>query len=59
MSKSNPLTETTQVTDHLHRILADTYILSLKAQNYHWNVTGMHFSELHTFFEENYKELVS
>lgn len=46
-----------KVADGLKRILADTYILSLKARNYHWNVTGPHFSQLHDFFEDIYKYL--
>lgn len=37
--------------------LADTYVLYLKTQNYHWNVTGLNFSSLHALFEEQYKAL--
>ncbi len=42
----------------LGQILADTYTLSLKTHNFHWNVTGPLFSVLHALFEEQYKELV-
>ena len=39
------------------KLLADSYILFLKTQNYHWNVTGPHFASLHAMFEEQYREL--
>lgn len=38
-------------------VLADTYALYLKTQNYHWNVQGGSFLQLHSFFEEMYTEL--
>lgn len=41
----------------LEIILADTYALYLKTQNYHWNVKGIHFKTLHELFEEQYREL--
>jgi starvation-inducible DNA-binding protein len=41
----------------LARLLADTYTLYLKTHNYHWNVTGPRFRELHLMFEEQYNEL--
>jgi starvation-inducible DNA-binding protein len=40
----------------LNKLLADSYLLYLKTQNYHWNVTGKMFQPLHTLFEEQYKE---
>lgn len=42
---------------HLGHLLADTYTLYLKTQNYHWNVTGPMFRSLHLMFEEEYIEL--
>lgn len=30
--------------------LADTYAFGLKAQNFHWNVTGSNFAQYHAFF---------
>lgn len=45
------------VTDQLKKSLANTYALYLKTQNYHWNVTGPHFSTLHELFEAFYKDL--
>lgn len=41
----------------LSKLLADTYLLYLKTQNYHWNVTGKMFQSLHTLFEEQYRDL--
>ena len=38
-------------------LLADTYVLYLKTQNYHWNVVGPHFHSLHQLFEGQYMEL--
>lgn len=38
-------------------ILADTYALYLKTQNYHWHVKGLQFKSLHELFEAQYKEL--
>jgi starvation-inducible DNA-binding protein len=39
------------------RLLADSYALYLKSQNFHWNVTGPRFQSLHSMFEEHYTEL--
>ena len=43
----------------LSRLLADTYTLYLKTHNFHWNVTGPQFRELHLMFEEHYTELAT
>lgn len=43
----------------LKEILADTYTLYLKTQNYHWNVTGPNFRSLHLMFEEQYTDLAA
>jgi starvation-inducible DNA-binding protein len=45
------------VANGLSTLLADTYALYLKTQNFHWNVTGPHFHSLHGMFEEQYTEL--
>jgi starvation-inducible DNA-binding protein len=42
---------------HLGRLLAETYTLYLKTHNFHWNVIGPRFRELHLMFEEEYNEL--
>lgn len=41
----------------LELVLADTYALYLKTQNYHWNVEGPRFKELHSLFESYYNDL--
>jgi len=46
-----------EIQSALHRLLADTYALYLKSQNYHWHVRGPNFKSLHELFEEQYTEL--
>lgn len=46
-----------EITDGLKRLLADSYTLYLQTHNFHWNVTGPQFRELHLMFEEHYTEL--
>jgi starvation-inducible DNA-binding protein len=46
-----------QVAEGLKHLLADSYTLYLQTHNFHWNVTGPRFRDLHTFFEEQYLEL--
>ena len=41
----------------LSTLLADENVLYTKARNYHWNVVGMQFNELHKFFQSLYEEL--
>jgi starvation-inducible DNA-binding protein len=41
----------------LSKLLADTYTLYLKTHNFHWNVTGPHFNELHAMFMTQYTEI--
>lgn len=41
----------------LKKLLADSYTLYLQTHNFHWNVTGPQFRELHLMFEEHYTEL--
>jgi starvation-inducible DNA-binding protein len=38
-------------------LLADEYVLYTKTRNYHWNVVGPQFNDLHRFFEAQYNEL--
>ncbi|MES2907334.1 MAG: DNA starvation/stationary phase protection protein [Pseudomonadota bacterium] len=49
----------TPVTDALKRVLANSYMLYLKTQNFHWNVTGPNFKSLHELFEMQYNELAA
>lgn len=41
----------------LNIVLANTYVMSFKAQSYHWNVEGMLFPMFHDFFGDLYGEL--
>ncbi|GAB1257529.1 Dps family protein [Aurantivibrio plasticivorans] len=50
-------TDRRQVADELKRLLADSYTLYLQTHNFHWNVSGPQFRELHLMFEEHYTEL--
>src|SRR4051812_17258979 len=43
--------------ENLQKLLATSYSLYLKTQNYHWNVDGKDFYSLHKLFEEQYKDL--
>lgn len=45
------------IVSNLKIALADSYILLLKTQNYHWNVTGPNFQSLHLMFESQYNDL--
>jgi starvation-inducible DNA-binding protein len=46
-----------KVAEALSGVLADTYLLLIKTHNFHWNVKGHDFSQLHVLFEDQYKEL--
>jgi starvation-inducible DNA-binding protein len=41
----------------LQRVFASEFSFYLKAANFHWNVEGMLFSELHSLFERIYTEV--
>ena len=45
-----------EVIDALTQSLAETAVATTKAQNFHWNVTGMSFGALHELFEDIYKD---
>ena len=41
----------------LSAVLADEMTLYVKTRNFHWNVAGDSFMEVHRLFEEHYKQL--
>lgn len=43
----------------LAKILANTYILYIKTQNFHWNVVDPRFRSLHLLFESQYNDLAA
>ncbi|GJM34523.1 MAG: DNA starvation/stationary phase protection protein [Saprospiraceae bacterium] len=45
------------VADSLTQLLADEHVLTIKTRNYHWNVTGMQFQQIHELFGEQYATL--
>ena len=45
--------------DDLKTLLATQYALSIKAQNFHWNVEGPDFAQYHDFFANFYEEVYS
>ena len=44
-----------ELIDQMKVVQATAFSLYLKAHNYHWNVTGPHFSEYHSFFGQFYE----
>ncbi|MEX1668259.1 Dps family protein [Zhongshania guokunii] len=46
-----------EIAGGLKALLADSYTLYLQTHNFHWNVTGPRFRDLHLMFEEHYTEL--
>lgn len=64
MNKLNPnstpaITNPTTVVQGLSQLLAETYLVYLKTQNFHWNVTGPMFYSYHLLFETQYQELAA
>jgi starvation-inducible DNA-binding protein len=48
---------TKEIAKLLGEFLADTYVLYLKTQNFHWNVVDSRFDMLHKMFQEQYEDL--
>ena len=46
-----------RVIEALQRLLADEIALYLKTRNFHWNVEGPEFYQLHKLFEAQYEQL--
>jgi starvation-inducible DNA-binding protein len=46
-----PSKDLQEVALSLNKLLADEYILYTKTRNYHWNVEGHNFMEMHKFYE--------
>ena len=45
-----------QLAEDMKRLLATTFSFYLKAHNYHWNVEGQNFLDLHDFFKTIYEQ---
>mgnify|MGYP002632805965 CR=1 FL=1 len=50
-------TDRVKISAGLNSLLADSYTLYLQTHNFHWNVTGPRFHDLHILFEGQYMEL--
>ena len=46
-----------EVAGALGLYLADLYMLNLKTMNYHWNVEGPHFHQIHELTEKHYTKM--
>ncbi|MHB8905187.1 MAG: Dps family protein [Melioribacteraceae bacterium] len=46
-----------QIIEEMNVILADEFVLYTKLRNYHWNITGPYFFQLHATFEQLYDEM--
>jgi starvation-inducible DNA-binding protein len=46
-----------KISEGLSGILADSYCLMIMLHNYHWNVKGKNFRQIHLLTEEQYTEL--
>ena len=51
MSESKTSNSKAVVAEKLGVVLASSYMLQLKTQNFHWNVTGPNFRSVHLLFE--------
>lgn len=54
-----PKNKREEISKGLSSVLADSYYLMLKTHNYHWNVKGLNFRQIHLLTEEQYTELFS
>src|SRR6059036_823917 len=45
------------VSEILNTLLADEFLLYTKTRNFHWNVVGPQFNDLHKFFEAQYEAI--
>jgi starvation-inducible DNA-binding protein len=45
--------------EELNRLLADEIMLYFQTRNYHWNIEGQNFNQLHVFYESQFNELDS
>lgn len=47
-----------QIAEILNLILSNEYVLYTKTLNFHWNVEGKQFHDLHIFFKKLYEQLL-
>lgn len=44
------------VASEMNKVLADEFVLYTKTRNYHWNIEGSNFMELHKFYESQFEQ---
>ena len=49
---------TKDITGALNGILADVFVLYLKAKNFHWHMSGAHFRDYHLLLDEQSDQLL-
>lgn len=57
MSEEKKSNSKAEIVEKLGVVLASSYALQLKTQNFHWNVTGPNFHSIHLLFEKQYDDL--
>jgi starvation-inducible DNA-binding protein len=45
------------IANDMQRVLADEVVIYIKTRNYHWNVEGDNFMELHKLYQKMYEQL--
>ncbi len=45
------------VAEELNKLLSDEVVLYFKTRNYHWNIEGPNFHEMHLFYEQQFMQL--
>jgi starvation-inducible DNA-binding protein len=51
--------DTAEIVTLLNRLLSGYSVYQQKLKNFHWNITGPDFFELHNLFEEMYKRAIN
>jgi starvation-inducible DNA-binding protein len=46
-----------QISDALHKLLADVFTLYVKTKNFHWHMSGKHFRDYHLLLDEHATEI--
>lgn len=46
-----------QLVELMRKVLAESFVFYVKAQNYHWNVEGINFPQFHDFFGKIYEDV--
>jgi starvation-inducible DNA-binding protein len=52
-----PETHLNAVALELNKLLADEVVLYIKTRNYHWNIEGANFQQMHLFYEGQFNQL--